>query len=213
MTDMTELRGVRAGVPLPNIGNEGRQPEEIIYARYTYVANRPAGRRIRGERLSYVVRGVDVMGFVKGRLEGRLPPHVQTRQPPATATARQREINVYVGKPCWVVIELHEGAKMHFAPGQPGITVEDGHGDDNCNLTHIAPDGTPTDLAGPDCRMLFFRVQRREDYERQKFHLHIVRDGRHLDDPDQVDPDIPNDGGKFPFPFIGDGEDEVRERD
>jgi hypothetical protein len=209
MTDTNELDGSRAGVPLPDVGGQGEQPEEIIYARYTYDGRRPTGRRVRGEKLSYVVQSTDIADFVRSRVDSLgLPNHVQTRQPHAQDDAREREINIYVGKPCWVVIEL-EG-DLQFAPGGPGITVEPGHGDDNCDLVHVPPNGPPSEpgLAGTGCRLLYFRVQRRGRYQRQKFHLHLVRGNKRLDDPEQVDPDIPNDGGKFPYPFI---ESDVRE--
>jgi len=207
MTDRTEPEKARRGVPLPDTGGQGEQPREIVYARYKYDPGRPTGRRVFGAKLSYVVRDTDVAAFVKSRLDGRpLPRHVQTRQPHAHDTERERQVNIYVGKPCWVVIEL-EGAGWHFEAGRPGITVETGHRENNCDLEHVMPDGTLAGPAGPDgpgCRLIYFRVQERDDYERQKFYLHIIRGDKRLDDPDQVDPDIPNDGGKFPFPFVPD---------
>jgi hypothetical protein len=198
MTDTIEVRSER----LPSRAGRGEHPGEIVYARYTYKRTRPKGRRASATKRSYVVRPPDIAAFVAARIDGLdLPPHIQTRHPAPGDRIEDQWYHIYVGRPCWVVIELDPNVNWQFEPGQPGITIERGHEDDNCDLEHVMSDGT---LAGPVapatgvCRLIYFRVQRRDDVQHQHFHCNIIHGRKRLDDPDQIDPDIPNDGGRFP---------------
>ena len=207
MKDATETSQATSGVPLPNRNGQGLAPEEIVYALYTYDRTQPEGRRVSALKRGYVVRSTDVKRFAQARIDrDDLPAHVQTRRPAPTDRKPDRPLNIYVGKPCWVVIELDRDADWQFEPGQPGITTATSHDDDNCDLMHVMSDGTPAGSVAPAagvCRLIYFRVQKRKDIEHQRFHCHIIHGRGRLDDPDAVDPDIPNDGGRFPFPLIG----------
>lgn len=210
MTDRTETAEHTVGVPLPNTMGQGEAPREIVYARYNYKKTNPARRRVVVDKRSYVVpltANETIETFLQARVDHLpLPQHGRTRQRRSGDPKPDRPVNIYVGDPCWVVIELNHKVDWRFEPGQPGVTVEDGHGDDNCDLGHVMADGT---LAGPVapasgvCQLVYFRVQRRDEIEHQRLYCHIVHENKRLEDPDQVDPDIPNDGGRFPFPIDG----------
>lgn len=198
MTDTTEVRSER----LPSRPGQGEAPGEIVYTHYTYKRTNPKGRRASATKRSYVVRPPAIAAFVDARIKGRdLPLHIQTRHPDPDDRIKDQWYHIYVGQPCWVVIELDREIDWQFAPGQPGITVEPGHNDDNCDLEHVMSDGT---LAGPVapatgvCRLIYFRVQRRDDIQHQQFHCNILHGRKRQDGPDMIDPDIPNDGGRFP---------------
>lgn len=210
MMNTTETEDHPVGVPLPNIMGQGEAPKEIIYTLYSYKKSNPAHRRVLVPKRSYVVPLTDTMTietFLQSRVDhGPLPPHSLTRHQRSDDQKPDRQVNIYVGDPCWVVIELDHKIDWRFEPGQPGITVEPGHGDDNCDLGHVMTDGT---LAGPVappqgvCQLIYFRVQKRREIQHQQFYCHIIHENKRLDDPDQVEPDIPNDGGRFPFPIDG----------
>ena len=208
MKDATGTSQATVGVPLPNRNGQGLAPEEIVYALYTYDEGQPAGRRVSALKRSYVVRSTDVEAFVQSRIDGEgLPAHVQTRRPAPGDRKPDRPLNIYVGRPCWVVIELDREINWQFEPGQPGITTASSQNDDNCDLMHVMSDGASAGPVAPSagvCRLIYFRVQKRKAIEHQGFHCHIVHGRARLDDPDAFDPDIPNDGGRFPFPMVED---------
>ncbi|MDI6623085.1 MAG: hypothetical protein QME55_00005 [Brevundimonas sp.] len=208
MTRTTKADGHSIGVPLPDLHGDGEKPREIVYARYTYDGSKSEGERVIVTTRGHVPWTRNIARFVQDRIDRkglfiprRMRLHNRSKDPKP-----DRRLNVYVGDPCWVVIELDHNIPWHFESGQPGITVEPGHDDDNCDLVHVMPDGTHVRRAAPaqgTCRLLFFRVQRRCGYEHQRLYCHIIHRNKRLEDPDQVDPDIPNDGGKFPFPLHG----------
>ena len=203
---MTDTTGAPADEHLPATMIQGWTPKEIVYALYTYDDHMPAGKKVRAIKRSYVVRNKGIDQFVESRIKRfPLPTHVQTRQINPQDTQGDRPINTYVGDFCWVVIELDPEIEWHFEPGHPGITTKRPYGAANGGLKHVMPEGTVVDHHGPTdigCKLIYFGVAARGDMEHQEFRCHIVHKNKRLDDPDQVDPDIPNDGGRFPFPLI-----------
>lgn len=200
MTDTVEPRASSGDVRLTAEMRPGWTPKEIVYTRLTLD---PTVRTAVASPRSYVVRQTDVESFVRARLAGLpLPGHVRTRHWNATSSRPDRPINTYVGAPCWVVMELDGLFDWHFEPKQPGITAKHEYGDDNGGLVHVMPDGKLEGHLGPTgegCRILYFGVNARDTTEHQEFRFHVVSGKHGLQDPDQIDPDIPNDGGKFPL--------------
>jgi len=202
MTDTAEPADSPINVPLATTGNCW-QLREIVYAHYTYDDKKPEGQRVSAKTRSRVVRGMDIERFVEHRLS--LPdslPEGDMRPWPEGDPEEDRPLNNYVSEPCWVVIELDRNVPWYFEPNQPGITTQFAYKDDNSDLMHVTPDGLRAGCLGPDdidCRLIYFVVQRRtETMQHQKFLCHVIHKDKRLDDPDQIDPDIPNDGGRFP---------------
>ncbi|WP_396594126.1 nucleotide synthetase [Brevundimonas sp. R86498] len=210
MTDAEELEQEDTDLPLPERTGQGFQPEEIVYALYRYDSTKPEGRRVSAARRGFVVEDTDIASFVDARVARLpLPEHVHTRRPHPRDPKPDRPLNIYVGRPCWVVIQLDSDVEWYFAPKQPGITTRADYGDANCDLEHVMPNGDRAGPLGPTtigCRLIYFRVQRRGDRQHQRFRCHIALESKRLIDPDAVDPDIPNDGGRFPFPLIEKGD-------
>ncbi len=183
---------------------EGKwDPKEILYTRYTYSLADPA-RTVFGLPGSYVICRTDVETFVKERLVKPLPDHVHTR---VRATEDIHPVpvkpaDIYVGCPCYVVIELDPALDWQFRKGVPGIGLLGPHSADNAELRHVMGDGSIVGPEGPTadgCRMIYFKAGARREYEHQTFRCMFERSAKGTLEPDQVDPDIPNDGGKFPF--------------
>lgn len=192
--------------PLPAQVRPGWEAGEIVHTRYTFDEADPKGT-LKGSAGSYVTSPIDIEAFVRDRLRGvSLPPPyiVRSRDSQDTCPVPARSIDIYTGRACYVVIELDPGPGWQFKIGEPGITTVDDHYDDNGALRHVMPDGRILDHKGPDgpgCRLIYFSVNRRCEFEHQQFLCHIEFGPRLVDDPDPpaVDPDVPNDGGKFPF--------------
>jgi hypothetical protein len=114
-----------------------------------------------------------------------------------------RPIDIYVRGPCYVVIELDPKLQWQFQPGKPAITAWVNNLDDNGDLHHVmSANGEILDGEGPDgdgCRIAYFGVNRRCRFEHQKFVCNVESGPPGFREPVTVDPDIPNDGGKFPF--------------
>lgn len=207
MTDRTEVDEHPIGVPLPDLQGDGLAPEEIVYARYSYDESKPEGERVIVTTRGHVPWTKNVEKFVQDRIDRRglfIPRWIRRRN--SKDPKPDRRLNIYVGGPCWVVIELDHNIAWRFEPGQPGVTVEPGRDDDNCDLVHVMSDGIPVRGTAPAqgiCQLVYFRVQKRCGYEHQRLYCHVIHRNKRLEDPDQIDPDIPNDGGKFPFPFDG----------
>lgn len=204
MTDTTRTEEVN--IPLPV--RAGSPLNEIVYTQYSYDDTKPKGQKVIITTRSFVVRDTPVDRFVQSRLNSLpMPAHVQTRVWNPEDPIEDRPINIYVGNLCWVVIELDRKIDWHFEPNKPGITTKSDYSDDNCDLVHVMQNGAMAGASGPSddtCRLIYFVVQRRLiKMEHQGFRCHIIHGKTRLDDPDQVDPDIPNDGGRFPFPLIG----------
>lgn len=178
-------------------------PYEIVYVRYTYDENDPS--KVYADPGSYVVCQTDPEAFALARLRGEpLPEHRCTRRrhKKDPSTRPPKPYDIYVGCGCYVVIELDPARKWQFKKGRPAITTLLPYGNANGELHHLMPDGTaPT--AGPDndgCRIAWFGVKFREEYQHQQFRCHIDFSKLGLtQDPPQVDPDVPNDGGRFPL--------------
>lgn len=205
MTDRDTQAFPIGGVPLPT-SPENWQLEEIVYTKYTYDELMPPGHRVIAKIRSYAVPETNIEQFVKARLRGdALPARGRVRPWPRKDPQDDRPTNIYIGRECWVVIELDRNVDWHFEPGQPGITTLRDHGNNNCDLMHVMDQMTRRDRLGPhdtDCRLIYFVVQRRpSDHDHQRFICNIIHGNKRLDDPDTVDPDIPNDGGRFPIPF------------
>lgn len=194
--------GSREAFRLPDTDGSAEGPYEIVYARYTRDLGKP-GAGVVASPTSYVICRTDVEAFVKERLRNvPLPPYKCRRRrhkedphgrPPAP-------IDIYVGCNCYVVIELDSALPWQFARDRPGVTTASDYGASNSDLKHVKPDG---ELAGGDgpgvdgCRIVYFRVNDRRDFQHQQFHLN-VSSGENLRD-ETIDPDIPNDGGDFPM--------------
>lgn len=174
---------------------------EIIYTFYT----RDSAGNVISKPGSYVVCRKTIAEFIKDVCAGGpLPPSCYVRHKHKQDPAIERPIDIYVGCKSYVVIELDRGLDWRFKKGRPGVTTKEDYGDDNWGLRHVMPDGAEYGNEGPkadDCRIVYFAMnERRKEYERQHFRLHVVS-GKGREDPVQIDPDIPNDGGKFPgFP-------------
>lgn len=200
MTEATEIRDI----PLPDTGTDW-DLGEIVYTHYSYDETAPVGRRVLPTPRSYAVKERDIKRFIQQRIK-RLPlPQGQTLGWRSDDPEPDRPINIYVTDPCWVVIQLDSNVDWQFEPGQPGITAQGDYGHENCDLKHVTMSGVLAGSVAPadePCRLIYFAVPQRlrKEWDHQKFRCHIVRRNKRLDDP--VDPDIPNDGGRFPFPVI-----------
>lgn len=191
------------GEPLPTTMRAGWCPDEIVYTLYTFNPATPGGKHVRPKVSSHVFTGVDIKTFIRDRIAGRpLPTPVMIREHNSEDTGSKKDINIYVGRPCYVVVELEGGRQWQFTAHRPAITAHADYQDDNGALEHVMPNGDfagPSGPTGDNCRLAFFGVNARCKYEHQGFTFHLDFGRSGLRDPDQIDPDIPNDGGKFPF--------------
>lgn len=190
-------------LPIPPTMRDGWIPDEIVYTLYTYPPGKPGGRNVRPKVSSYVFSYTDIKSFIADRVAGRpLPAHTMVREHNDADPGPRKDINIYVGRPCYVVVELEGHRQWQFTVGRPAITAHADYQDDNGALEHVMPNG---DLAGPSgptgdgCRLAHFGVNARCRHEHQSFTIHLDFGTAGLREPDQIDPDIPNDGGKFPF--------------
>lgn len=205
MTDRGTEEVPIGGVPLPNSSQGTWQLGEVVYTQYTYDELMPPGHRVIAKIRSYAVPETNVEEFARARLLGEPLPKIGKVRPWQRKDPKDdRRTNIYVSEPCWVMIELDRNVDWHFEPGQPGITTKRDHGTNNCDLMHVMEHVTRPDRLEPqdtDCRLIYFVVQRRpSDHDHQRFICNIIHGRKRLDDPDSVDPDIPNDGGRFPIP-------------
>lgn len=195
------------GAPLAPTMAAGWEAIEIIYARYTRDPTDP--KRVICDPGSYVVcpganPTAGLRAFLKSRLnDAPLPPPVCTRKKHCKDPRKDKPkaIDIYVGVPSYVVIELDKSTGWTFVKNRPGITAAADYGQANGALRHVrrnAPDDGPDGPTGDDCRIIYFSATQRKEFEHQQFHCHIDFRG-FVADPETVDPDIPNDGGKFPF--------------
>lgn len=189
-----------AGVPLPDTG-EHWQLGEVVYTQYSYDERLPDGHRVFAKIRSYAVRTTDIEGFVEAcRKRERLPAGGKVHKWRRTSQKSDRPLNIYVHKQCWVVIELDPDIDWQFEPNQRGVTTKVAQGQDNCDLMHVMSDGTVVPSVAPAdgvCRLVYFVVQGRpKDWDYQGFLCHVARGGKRGEDT--IDPDIPNDGGRFP---------------
>lgn len=189
--------------PLPTRMRDGWIPYEIVYTLYTFDPATPGGRNVRPKLSSHVFTHLDIKTFIGDRVAGRpLPQPTMIRERNASDPTPSKDVNIYVGRPCFVVVELEGGRQWQFTADRPAITAHADYQDDNGALEHVMPNG---DLAGPSgpkgdgCRLAFFGVNARCRFEHQTFTFHLDFDRAGLRYPNQIDPDIPNDGGKFPF--------------
>lgn len=198
MTDPTPATGYELDPPLP----DPWERKEIIYTRYT--VNEDEG--LRGDPRSYVIEGTDIDAFVKARAGNEPLPtwtHILEKNPKDPTTVRP--IDIYVRRPCYVVIELDRNLSWQFAERKPGIVQKSNAGSMDNDLHHVLSDGQ---IVGPDkpgkagCRILFFSVRTRgggRDFEYVGFVCNIENYPKMPFEDPLVDPDIPNNGGKFPF--------------
>lgn len=172
---------------------------EIVYTFYT---RDDAGNVVPKPR-SYVVCRKTIAEFINSVCAGALlPPSCYVRHKHEEDLATEHPIDIYVGCKSYVVIELDRELDWRFQKDRPGVTTTRDYGDNNWGLRHVMPDGAEYGNDGPktdDCRIVYFGVNERGiDCERQHFRLHVVS-GKGREDPVEIDPDIPNDGGKFPM--------------
>lgn len=180
---------------------------EILYTRYTRDPNNPR-RAIAAPGSAVYCPGNDhragLRKFLLDRRTGiRLPPPVCIRKRHCKDTWLHpvSPVDIYIGVPSYIVIELDESTGWQFTKNHPGITPQAEDGGDNFNLHHVMPNGSiegPNGPTGDGCRILYFSANQRLRFAHQQFHCHIDF-GAFITDPEPVDPDIPNDGGKFPF--------------
>jgi hypothetical protein len=192
------------GYPLAPSMPGAWKPLEIVYTRYTLTDE----DGVRGDPRSYVICRTDIEAFVKERSAGvALPPWTLIRerglQDPHSDPSRP--IDIYLGCPCYVVIELDPNLPWHFKKGMPGIEKKISGGPLDGDLKHVLRDGRIVGANGPTedgCRILFFSVEQRGPFEHAGFICNIDFDLMALRGPEPepfVDPDIPNNGGKFPL--------------
>lgn len=195
------------GVHLPLVMEESWKAIEIIYTRYTRDPADPA--KVISSPGSYVVcpKGdpeTALRDFLDSRLNDEpLPPPICTRKKHCKDPLKTKPlpIDIYLGVPSYVVIELDKATGWTFRKNHPGITAAGNYGTANGALRHVrrnAPHDGPNGPISDDCRILYFSATQREEFEHQQFHCHIDF-GAFVADPVAVDPDIPNDGGKFPL--------------
>jgi hypothetical protein len=197
---------------LPQTMRRGWVAYEIVYTCYKVDPTDPAGRRIIVSTSSHVIEGDDIRGFIKARVDGdRLPSPARIRSKNPADTAAHKPLNTYVGGPCYVVFELESGPNWQFQPGRPAVTTDKDYGIQNGALEHVMANG---DLAGPcgpsgdGCRLVYFGVNSRTKFQHPTFFCHLEFEPSAARDETQIDPDVPNDGGKFPVPMFPDvGED------
>lgn len=186
---------------------EGFKAIEIVFARYKRDPNDP--RRAISDAVSGVYcPGDDAQAglrkFIDG-LKAEIPPQglvcKRKRHCKDTWLHKVSPVDIYLGVPSYVVIELEKSTGWQFIKGRPGITPQADHGPHNGGLRHVMPTGPEAGASGPTgdgCRILYFSATQRGRFVHQQFHCHIDF-GNFVTDPDPIDPDIPNDGGKFPF--------------
>lgn len=203
MTEEMNGDGVSQEVPLPTAMRDGWAPYEIVYTLYTFNPATPGGQSVRPKVSSHVFTHTDIKSFISDRLAGRpLPAPAMIREHNDSDTGPRKDINIYVGRPCYVVVELDGKRQWQFTAGRPAITAHADYEDDNGALVHVMPNGDFLGPSGPNgdgCKLAYFGVNARCGFEHQGFTFHLDFGRSGLRDPDQIDPDIPNDGGKFPF--------------
>lgn len=195
-----EAEDFNPGVPLPDT----QQPwalGEVVYTQYSYDELLPEGHRVFAKVRGYAIRETDIARFVEARRLGApLPDGGEVRRWRRPSRQDDRPLNIHIRKQCWVVIELDPGVDWQFEPGQPGVTTRIAYDDDNCDLVHVMTDGTQVRTRAPaegECRLVYFVANsRRRDWHHQGFLCHVIRGGKRREDA--IDPDIPNDGGRFP---------------
>jgi hypothetical protein len=188
------------GVPLPDTGEHWKL-SEVVYTQYGYDERLPEGHRVFAKIRSYAVRESDIERFVEARRRREpIPGGGSVREWGRASRQKDRPLNIHIRKPCWVVIELDPNIDWQFEPDQPAVTTKIPYGDDNCDLVHVMTDGTRVHSRAPaegKCRLIYFVVKSRpRDWHHQGFLCHVIRAGKRREDP--IDPDIPNDGGRFP---------------
>lgn len=195
---MTEDRTTGPEFRLPPTDPGGWTDYEIVYTRFT----RDAAGKIITDPGSSVVCHTKLDDFLKklGKPQGVAPACYQ-RKRHDNDPRKGGPLDIYVGCASYVVIELDPKLGWQFAKGRAGVTTKKDYGDTNWGLQHVMPNGLEFGDEGPnadDCRIVYFRVADRDEFERQHFRLHVVS-GDQRKDPVEIDPDIPNDGGKFPM--------------
>lgn len=202
-----DLATPETGVHLAKAMDDSWEAIEIIYTRYAPDPADPA--KVISSPGSYVVcpNGEPKAGlraFLDSRLNDEelpFPVCIRKKHCKDPLETEPSPIDIYVGVASYVVIELDKETGWTFRKNHPGITAAANYGNTNGALRHVrrnAPDDGPGGPTGDDCRILYFSATQREEFEHQKFHCHIDF-GNSAADPVPVDPDIPNDGGKFPL--------------
>ncbi|HYD26327.1 nucleotide synthetase [Brevundimonas sp.] len=188
------------GVPLPSTQQQWNLGE-VVYTQYGYDETLPEGHRVFVKIRSYALPETDIGRFVDERIaRAPLTDKGKLRRWTRKHQKDDRDSNIYVGQPCWVVIELDPDVDWQFAPDEPGITTKADYKQDNCDLVHVTTTGTRAESRAPangTCKLIYFVVQSRpNDMDHQGFICNVIYGGKRRDD--MIDPDIPNDGGRFP---------------
>jgi hypothetical protein len=217
---------VNGYVCLPRQGPEGFKPGELLYAQLTFDGSSTVDlKRLIfkfGDSGAFdVVTEADLTVFLQKLRDSQASPNHQLKAQRTGAVPGsgpddpepEGPLSLYTRKPCYVVIRLDPGFDWQFRSGGPAITAKFDCGDDNFGLRHVAPakkeKADPADLKylsdhapGDGCRLIVFRVVRRGVFEHQKFNLHLelaqeATDAHPLEIT--LDPDVPDNGGGFPF--------------
>lgn len=187
--------------------DSGWEAIEILYTRYQRDPNDPR-RAIAAPGSGVYCPGEDHKAGLRKFLDELktgaklpLPVCIRKRHCHDTWMHPVSPVDIYIGVPSYIVIELDESTGWQFMKNHPGITMQADHRHDNFNLGHVMPSGPdagPNGPTGDGCRILYFSANQRPKFVHQQFHCHIDF-GALIADPESVDPDIPNDGGKFPL--------------
>lgn len=192
--------------PLPKTAPAGWTPEEIIHSRFSM---RATGSRLEfiSDPNSQVICGYDVDDFVR-ELVLRPTPQIQAigkrfKHSDDRYAGPMSPLDIYVGAPCYVVVELDPAWNWQFRTDGPAVTTKEPYGDHNCCLRHVSKGGDllPGAAPGEDgCRIAFFSVTYRQKFSHPHFNYHVeflMPDGSKV--PMIIDPDVPNDGGSIPI--------------
>lgn len=191
--------------PLPKTAPADWTPEEIIHSRFSMQVKDSVLEFISAPN-SQIICGYDVDDFVRelarpttqiqalgNRFKDAHDPYVGPMSP----------LDIYVGAPCYVVVELDPAWNWQFRADGPAVTTKEPYGDHNCCLRHVSANGDllPGAAPGEDgCRIAFFSVTNRPKHSHPHFNYHVeflMPDGRKV--PLIIDPDVPNDGGSIPM--------------
>ena len=100
------------------------------------------------------------------------------------------------GKPLFLVIELGTSLDWYFKEGSMGMTPKSDNGDEDFGLHWVDQnnDSQTGTIKYDKCRKVWLGIAKRDPGEANSYNYDIVFDGA----PVLFDPDVRNDGGRFP---------------
>lgn len=182
----------------------GWRPQEIVYSRLTFRMGPDGEPVFEADPLGCVVDRTDVRKFVAEMARGATPVCARKyeRDPEDPHTGPIGPLDIHVAKRCYVVLHL-VGEGWQFASDAAAVTAKSEYDDDNVALTHVDENGDVMqgDVPGRDgCRIAYFSVVYRRRWEHQYFNYHVqFRGGDGSWRDFDIDPDIPNGGGRLPL--------------